>query len=126
MKYLKQLLLLLTICCIGELLNLLIPLPIPGSIYGMIILFIALCGGIIKLHQIENISTFLLDIMPLLFIPSAVGIMDELDRLAEIWWQVILITIITTVIVMGVAGRVTQGLISYQKKRKKRKKSPNR
>lgn len=118
MKYLKQLLLLIAICCIGELFNLAIPIPIPGSIYGMIILFVSLCMGIIKLHQVEDISTFLLDIMPLLFIPSAVGIINELDQLLGILWQIVLMTIITTVIVMGVSGRVTQGLIAYRKRKK--------
>lgn len=85
MKYIKQLLVIFLISFLGELLNYLIPLSIPGSIYGMILMFILLCIGIIKLHHINEVSKFLIDIMPMLFIPSAVGIITQVDRLKSIW-----------------------------------------
>lgn len=118
MKYIKQLLIIFLISFIGELLKYFIPLPIPGSIYGMILMFILLCIGVIKLDHIKEVSKFLIDIMPMLFIPSAVGIIAQADKLKSIWFQVIIITIATTVITMVVTGLMSQ-LIIQAKKRKK-------
>ena len=111
MKYLIQLLIILVVSCIGELLNYFIPLPIPGSIYGMILLFVLLCCGVVKLSQIEETGKFLIDIMPILFVPSAVGIISQIEQLKSIWIQIIIITIVTTFIVMGITGLVTQLII---------------
>ena len=117
MKYINQVLIILLISFIGELLNYFIPLPIPGSIYGMILLFILLCTGVVKLHQIREVGNFLIDIMPMLFIPSAVGIMAQFEQLKSIWIEVIVITIVTTVIVMAVTGLTTQAIIRIKKRK---------
>ncbi|MDE5936239.1 MAG: CidA/LrgA family protein [Ruminococcus sp.] len=120
MKYIKQLLIILIISCIGELLNFFIPLPIPGSIYGMILLFILLCCGVIKISQIKETGDFLIDIMPILFVPSAVGIISQLDQLKSIWIQIIIITIVTTFLVMGITGLVTQAVIRMKRGKNKK------
>lgn len=122
MKYIKQFLIIVLVSFSGELFNYLIPLPIPGSIYGMILMFIFLCSGIIKLEQVKKTGKFLLDIMPIMFIPSAVGIMSQSEQLKDIWLQIILITIITTVITIAVTGLSSQAIIR-RKKRKESKKN---
>lgn len=111
MKYIKQFMIILTISFMGEFIKFCLPFPISGSIYGMILLFILLSCGYLKVEQINDVAKFLLNIMPMLFIPSAVGIMTKLTELQEIWWQIIIITIVTTVIVMAVSGLVTQKII---------------
>ena len=116
MKYIKQILIILAISLAGEFLKFYLPFPISGSIYGMVLLFVLLCCKIIKVEQINEVGKFLLDIMPILFIPSAVGIMTKLGELKKIWWQIIIITIVTTVIVMTVSGLVTQIIIRKSKK----------
>lgn len=118
MKYIKQFLIILMVSCIGELFNILIPFPIPGSIYGMIILFVFLCCGFIKLSQIKETGDFFIDIMPLLFIPSAVGVISQIDQLKTIWIKVAIIVVATTIIVMGVTGIVTQFLIRRKRGKK--------
>ena len=75
MKYLKQFLIILVISLIGELLNKLLPLPVPASIYGMVILFIGLLSGVIKLSSVKEAGSFLIEIMPVMFIPAGVVIM---------------------------------------------------
>lgn len=117
MKYIKQSLVILAISFFGELLNYFMPLPIPGSIYGMILMFILLCIGVIKLHHIKEVSNFLIDIMPMLFIPSAVGIIAQVDKLKSIWIQIIIITIVTTVITMVVTGITSQTIIRAKKRK---------
>ena len=118
MKYINQLLIIFLISFIGELLNYFIPLPIPSSIYGMILMFILLCIGVIKLDHVKEVWLFLIDIMPMLFIPSAVGIIAQVDKLKSIWFQVIIITIATTVITMVVTGLMSQLIIQIKKRKK--------
>lgn len=116
MKYVQQLLIILFISSLGELLNYYITIPIPGSIYGMAILFLLLCLGVIKTSHIKETSRFLVDIMPILFIPSAVGIIAQFNQLKNIWFQIIIITIVTTIITMAVTGIISQAVIKKKKK----------
>lgn len=119
MKYVKQFLIIITISFIGELCNKAIPLPIPASIYGLVILFVTLMTGVIKVEQVKETGKFLIEIMPLMFIPAAVGLLDSWNVLKPIWIPVVAITLITTVLVMVVTGRVTQFVIRQNKKGKK-------
>lgn len=119
MKYIKQFLIIILVSLIGEFLNYFLPFPIPGNIYGMILLFLLLLSGYIKIHQIEDTADFLIDIMPILFIPSAVGIITQINELKAIWPQIITIIIITTSFVMVISGLVTQLIINKDKKRNK-------
>lgn len=118
MKYLQQFAIICIVSFVGELLNYFLPFSIPGNIYGMIVMFILLMSGCIKLHQVKSTSKFLLDIMPILFIPSAVGIMTKSKELRTIWWQIIIITIVTTMIVMVVSGKVTQIIVQYNEQKR--------
>lgn len=117
MEYIKQALIILLISLIGEAFNYLIPLPIPGSIYGMVLLFILLCLGFVRINQVKRVGKLLLDIMPILFIPSAVGIVSELVQIKQIWLQVIIITIVTTIITMGITGITTQAVIRHKQRK---------
>ena len=60
MKYLKQFLIIIAISMIGEILKYLLPLPVPASIYGMVILFVGLMTGIIKLESVREAGKFLI------------------------------------------------------------------
>ncbi len=99
----------------GEVCNRLIPLPVPASIYGIILLFFLLLFRIIPLHSVRDTAHFLVDIMPVMFIPAAVGLLDAWDIIAPMWVQYAVITLVTTVFVMAVAGRVTQAVIKRQR-----------
>ena len=111
MLYLRQFCIILFVSFLGELLHLMIPLPIPASVYGLILMLSALCAGIIKLNQVKETAGFLIEIMPVMFIPAAAGLLDAWPVLQAIWIPVILITVVTTVLVMVVTGRVTQHMI---------------
>ena len=64
----------LLISFVSEILHALIPVPVPASIYGLVILFVLLCTKIVKLEHVEGAGEFLLKIMPMLFIPAGVGV----------------------------------------------------
>lgn len=119
MLHIKQFGMILLFSLAGELLNFLIPLPIPASIYGIILLFSALMLGIIKLDQVEKTGSFLIEIMPLMFIPAAVGIMESLSLVKASFWGYIGITAVSTIIVMAVSGVVTQFVIKLQRGKQK-------
>lgn len=118
MKYLKQFFIIMLISFIGEVFKWFIPLPIPASIYGLVLMLVTLCTGIVKVEQVEETSTFLIEIMPVMFIPASVGLLDSWDELRDIILPVSAIIIITTVIVMGVTGKITQGIIRMEKRKK--------
>lgn len=117
MKYVKQLLIILSISFVGELLNLYIPLPVPGSIYGMVILFIALLTGIIKLESVAQTGKFLIDIMPIMFIPAGVGLITKWSALREILLPVVIIIVVTNITVMVATGRLSQRIIRKVEKK---------
>ena len=116
MKYLKQFGIIIAIAFIGEVLRALIPLPIPTSIYGIILLFLGLEKGIINHSSVKEVSVFLIEIMPVMFVPAAAGLMESWGILSENLLVYIVITVVTTVLVMVTAGKVTQFMIRKSKK----------
>lgn len=115
MKHISQLSIILTISFLGELVKSIIPLQIPASIYGLLIMFFALKSKILPLHQVKTGGKFLIEIMPIMFIPAAVGLLDSWGSLKDIFIPVIAITIISTIAVMIVSGKITQLIIKLNK-----------
>lgn len=117
MKYLKQFGIILSISFIGEALNAAIPLPIPASIYGIVIMFICLCTGIIKIAGVKETSKFLVDTMPIMFVPPSAALIDAWGILQPIWFPFIFISAVTTFIVMAAGGLSSQFVIRMQSRR---------
>ena len=120
MKYFRQFFFFLSISFAGEILHMVLPLPVPASIYGLVLMLLALVTGIVKIEQVKDTAIFLIEIMPVMFIPAAVGLLDSWSVLRPTIVPVIVITVLTTIIVMVVTGRVTQNVI-----RKGREKEEN-
>ena len=114
MKYIRQFLIILLFCFLGELLKYLIPLPIPTSIYGLILMLTALLSGILKVDQVDDTAVFLIDIMPVMFIPAGVGLLTSIEALRPNLAAIIVITILTTILVMAVTG-ITAQLVMERK-----------
>ena len=95
----------------------LIPLPIPAGIYGLILLFLALMTGVVRLSQVKGAADFLIEIMPIMFIPAAVGLLDTWDVLMPVCGKILIITVLSTVLVMGVSGLVTQCVMRMRRKK---------
>jgi holin-like protein len=119
MKYIRQFFLILIISLIGEVLNYLLPLPIPASIYGMVLLFAGLMTGIIKLESVKETGSFLIEIMPLMFIPAGVGLITSWETIQRIFVPVIVIVVVTLITVMAATGLVSQTIIRKSKVNKK-------
>ena len=118
MKYLRQLLMILIFSFIGEVLHAVIPIQMPASIYGLVLLFIALMTGLVKLPQVHEAARFLIEIMPLMFIPAAAGLIPAWPLLRGFLAPILTIVLITTLATMGVTGKVTEFVMSREARRK--------
>ncbi len=117
MKLLYQFGVIMTVAFLGEVFHGLIPLPVPASIYGLLFMLLALKSKVIKLEQVKVAGDFLLDIMPPMFIPAGVGLLTAWADLKPVLVPVAVITVVTTVFVMGVTGSVSQEVIRRGKRK---------
>ena len=111
MKYIKQLLIILLFTFLGEALAALLPLPIPAAIYGLVLLFLALCTGLLKPYHIDETARFLIRIMSVLFVAPTVGILAHWGLIAPNLVPIVVIMVVSTVVVFAVSGLVTKLLL---------------
>ena len=110
MKCLKQLLVILAFSLLGECLSRWIPFPVPGAIYGFLLLFLALCTGLLKERHINDTADFLVALMPVFFVSPAVNLLASFDLIAKNLVPIVTIMVVSTFLVFAVAGLVTKWL----------------
>ena len=92
-----------------------LPLPVPASVYGLVLLLAALTAGVVKLEQVKETGTYLTGIFPLLFVPAAAGVMELWAEMGAMLLPILIAIIPVTVLVMVTAGKPTQALTSRKK-----------
>lgn len=112
----KQFGIILAVTCVGEILHYFLPLPIPSSIYGLILMLmlVLLCTHVLNIENVRETAEFLIEIMPMMFIPAAVGLIVTWSELKPVLVPVLVITVVTTILVMGVTGVVTQAVMKLR------------
>lgn len=115
MKFIKQFGIILAISFIGEIMNYLIPLPVPASIYGLVLMLLCLHFGIVHIDSVKDSGKFLIEIMPLMFIPAAVGLIESWKTIGSKIGTYLIITVLSTIFVMIVDGHTTQAFIRFSK-----------
>lgn len=110
MKYISQFLIILGFTLAGEALQRLIPVSIPASVYGLALLFLALCLKIVKVEHVKDVGGFLTSILPLLFVSPAVGIVDSWSLIQPQLLGIILLLVASTVLTFGISGLITKAL----------------
>lgn len=110
MRLIKELMWILLFSLIGEIFSLLIApiVSIPASVIGMFLLFLALHCKLIKLEQVEGAGNWLTDNMAIFFVPVGVGLILNFDLLKSVWWQLIILVIITVSILLFIVGHTVQ------------------
>ena len=93
MKLLCQVGVIFGVCWISQILESLLPIPFPASVIGMVLLFILLATGVLKLEHVREKADFLLANMAFFFLPAGVSVMNYFD--------VLVICLVTTVLVFG-------------------------
>lgn len=109
-NYLRQCAIIFGFTLLGEALNRLLPLPIPAAIYGLLLLFAALCLKIVKVEHVDKISSFLLTVLPFLFVGPAVNLLESWGILAPQLVPIILLIVSSTILVFAIAGIIAQAL----------------
>ncbi len=105
MKFLRQFMIILLLSFLGEVLKMFIPLPIPASVYGLVLMLLCLVTGILKTSQVKDAAFFLIEIMPVMFIPAAAGLIDSWKVLQPLLLPILVITVVITVFVMVITGK---------------------
>lgn len=108
MKYLSQFCIILGFTLAGEALQRLLPVPVPASVYGLALLFAALCLKLVKPEQVKTVSGFLISIMPILFVSPTVGIAENWDLIRGELLPIFLLLLASTFLTFGIGGTVTQ------------------
>lgn len=114
MKYLQQFTVILGFSFGGELCRRLLPLPIPASIYGMLLLFAALLLRLVRVEQVSDTGNYLVSIMAVMFICPAVGLLTCWDTVAPALLPVGCIIVVSLVVTFLASGRITQYFIRRQ------------
>ena len=118
MQYLSQLLIIILFSFLGEVCHQLIPVQIPASIYGMVLMFLALALKIVPVKAVKDAGSFLTGILPLLFVAPIVGLLDYWEVIRTAALPIALIVLVSTLVVFAVAGWVTQLLVRARKEEK--------
>ena len=115
-KYLFQFARILVFCFLGEILHAVLPLPLPSSIYGLILLLLALRLKVIRMDDVKEVGLFLTGIFPLLFVPAAAGVMELWAEMGSMLLPILLAIFPVTVLVLITSGHTTQALVRRKQK----------
>lgn len=119
MKILRQIGIVFGICLIGEAIAKLLPIPFPGSVMSMALVFVLLLSGLLKPKHIQEKSQFLLKNMAFFFIPAGVGLMDHFEVIKESIMQILIICGVSTVITFAATAYTIRAVIALQNRFKK-------
>jgi len=99
----------------GELIVAILGTAFPGSVVGMLLLLALLHLGWVKIDDIRLVSSLLLSYMPLFFIPAGVSVMASYTLMEGFYWQIILITMVSTLVVMVVTAKSVQYFVKRER-----------
>ena len=115
-KYLFQFARILVFCFLGEILHAVLPLPLPASIYGLILLLLALRLKVVQLEDVKEVGLFLTGIFSLLFVPAAAGVMELWAEMGSMLLPILLSIFPVTVLVLITSGHTTQAMVRRKQK----------
>ena len=118
MKYLFQFMIVLVFVFLGELCEHFIPLPIAGSIYGLLLLFIALWTGLVKLHWVSDIADWFHSVMALFFVAPAVAVIDIWGEISSIWYYLVILLVVAYFVTMVITGKTSDFFLERRRNKK--------
>lgn len=123
MKYIKQMAIILLVSLAGEAMEYFIPLPVPASVYGLVLMFLLLVTKIVKLSDVEDVADFMLSIMPFFFVAPTVGLMTSFELIKGSVLMLVLMCFLSTLVTVAVTGLVAQAVIRIRKKHREGRKN---
>lgn len=118
MKYIFQFCIIMIFVVLGEAMEYFIPLPIAGSIYGLILLFLSLVFGLVRLSWVEDIANWFHSIMALFFVAPAAAIIDVWADISDIWWILLILLVVAYLVTMITTGVTADALIRRSERNK--------
>ena len=110
MQYLKHFAVIIAFSLVGQALEKLVPLPVPASIYVLVLLLLALLTGLIKVEKVKGAADFIVSVMPVLLVAPAVRVLEYWGIIAPNAGAILVIAVFTTGAVFAVSGLVTKWL----------------
>ncbi|MBR0107575.1 MAG: CidA/LrgA family protein [Pyramidobacter sp.] len=117
MKFLRQCSIIFAATAAGELMRFLIPLPVPASIYGLVILLLLLIFGVVRVEQVKDAGNFLIEVMPVMFIAPATTLIAYWAQIKSFFVPFVTIVLVSTVLVLGLTGKATDLLLDRRAKK---------
>lgn len=118
MKIIRQIGIIFVICWFSEVIESILPFSFPASVTGMILLFICLAAGILKIEHVQEKADFLLENMAFFFIPAGVSIINYFGILKNSALQIVIICIISTIITFAVTAYSVMLTVRWMNRRK--------
>ena len=116
MRFVRQFVWILLFTLLGEGLHAVLPLPIPAAIYGLALLFAALQFKLLPVSEVHDAGSFLLAIMPVLFVAPAVNLVSCWDLINPVWLPLLILIVLSTLVTFALSGKVTQMLMPKEEK----------
>ncbi|MER0466940.1 antiholin-like murein hydrolase modulator LrgA [Bacillus cabrialesii subsp. cabrialesii] len=116
--FLTQAFIFAVIMLVSNMIAAIVPIPIPASVVGLVLLFLLLCLKVIKLEQVETLGTSLTSLIGFLFVPSGISVMNSLGVMQQYGLQIVLVILLATIILLGATGLFSQMILSLSGKRK--------
>lgn len=121
MRILKQIGFIFGICLVGQIIAELIPVPFPGSVMSMVLLFILFMLNWANPEKLKNVNDFLLENMSFFFVTSAVSIITKYDLIKNSIVQILIICVVSFVVTFAVTAYTVTFVMKIQERfRRKR------
>lgn len=118
LQYFSQFMIILSFSLVGEALQRLIPVSIPASVYGIVLLFLALWIRLVKVEQVKTVGGFLTSILPVFFVSPVVGILENWALIKGAVLVIFLLVAASTAATFVISGRITQRIAEKEEKRR--------
>ncbi|MBQ8589788.1 MAG: CidA/LrgA family protein [Firmicutes bacterium] len=115
--YVKQLFWIIISYFAGYLVSEGLKLPVPANVLGLLFLLLLLVLKWIKLSDVEGVADFIISHLALIFVPSAVGIMEYFGLFRENFIKIMVPWFVACIVGYAVTGWVTQAAIRVQERR---------
>lgn len=116
MRILLQLSLIMAVCLAGNAISSILPFTFPGSIIAMLLLFALFCLKLVRVESLNPTASWLLQNMAFFFLPANLMIMEELDLISQVWLELLLIALVSTVVTFAVAAGAASLAIRIQER----------
>ena len=111
MKIIRQIGILFAVCWISEVVERFLPFSFPASVIGMILLFVCLVTGILKVEHVQEKADFLLENMAFFFVPAGVSIINYFEILKNSILQILVICTASTIVTFAVTAYVVKAVV---------------